>query len=187
MGPSKILDIENNHPEIICREGQDIIILSNNGERLRRLSSLDADQPLAMVPHWGGKMALIDGARLFLFGLDMDHSYWLNPLSQPSGYPLSTGSHISASLVSQKAYNYPNPITEGHTKFRFFVENSGGNIQVHIYDVAGYEIESISYANITNNEYNEIRWNTSSLDSGLYFAHLKSDKGDSKIIKVVIL
>ena len=187
---ANILDIENNHPEIICREGQDIIILSNNGERLRRLSSLDADQPLAMVPHWGGKMALIDGARLFLFGLDMDHSYWLNPLSQPSGYPLSTGSHISASLVSQKAYNYPNPITEGHTKFRFFVENSGGNIQVRIYDVAGFLIKDdleLLDGNVSLNDWNEISWDNIQVDAGLYLAEIKRDIGSSELVRLVVL
>ncbi len=50
-----------------------IVIISNGGDILRQLSSLDADQPLAMVPYWNGKMALIDGSRLFLFDLDMSH------------------------------------------------------------------------------------------------------------------
>ena len=41
-------------PEIVCREGDNIVILSNRGERLRHLSSYDIDQPLAMVPFWRG-------------------------------------------------------------------------------------------------------------------------------------
>ena len=58
-------------PEIVCREGDDIVILSNRGELLHRLSSYDIDQPLAMVPFWEGDstIALIDGSRLFIFEL----------------------------------------------------------------------------------------------------------------------
>ena len=91
---ANILSLQDSIPEIICREGENITILSNKGDRLRQLSSFNSVQPLAMVPFWDGKMALIDGSRLFLFDLDMENSYWLNPNSRPSGFPLSTGEHF---------------------------------------------------------------------------------------------
>jgi len=182
--------LQDNKPEIICREGDGIVIISKRGERLRHLSSFDADQPLAMVPYWDGKMALVDGTRLFLFTLDMDHSYWLNPFSRSSGLPLSTGTHISATLGPQKAYNYPNPISEGHTTFRFFVGSSAGNIQVRIYDAAGFLVKDdleLKNGDITENEFNEIPWNNIQVDAGLYLAEIKRDVGKSELVRLVVI
>ncbi len=117
--------LEDSKPEIICREKDNIVILSNRGKVLRQFSSFDTDQPLAMVPYWDGKMALIDGPRLFLFTLDMEHSYWLNPRSRPSGlpWPLATSIHSSSpdkNFGRQKAYNYPNPITVRPYNLQYF-------------------------------------------------------------------
>ena len=41
--PSKLA--KDNSPEIICREGNYIVVISNEGQRLREFSSLDLDQP----------------------------------------------------------------------------------------------------------------------------------------------
>ena len=190
-----ILSIEDNKPEIICRENNNIVIISNGGERLRQLSSFEIHQPLAMVPFWDGKMALIDGSRLFLFDLDMDYSYWLNPRSRPSGFPrpLSTSIHSPSSdqnFNRQKAYNYPNPITAGRTTFRFFVENAEGNIQVRIYDAAGFLVKDdlkLISGNVRENEFNEIKWNNIQVDSGLYLAEIKRDSGASELVRLVVI
>ena len=180
-------------PEIVCREGDDIVILSNRGERLRQLSSYDIDQPLAMVPFWrADTTALIDGSRLFLFDLDMDHSYWLNPNSRPSGFPLSTGKHFepnNSRKIRTKAYNYPNPITESSTTFRFFVENSETQtVKIKIYDAAGYLVEEdLINVQLTHNEFNEILWNNIKVDAGLYLAEIKPDIGSSELVRLVVI
>jgi hypothetical protein len=179
-------------PEIVCREGDDIVILSNRGGRLRQLSSFNSVQPLAMVPFWDGKMALIDDSRLFLFDLDMDHSYWLNPRSRPSGFPLSTGVHcesVDRENIRRKAYNYPNPITEGTTKFRFYVGGpQTSDVRVNIYDAAGYLVED----NLINNdlihyEFNEIIWDASQFDAGFYLAEIKPNVGNSELVRLVVI
>ena len=181
-------------PEIICREGSNIVILSNRGERLRQLSSYDIDQPLAMVPFWRGDttMALIDGSRLFLFDLDMDHSYWLNPRSRPSGFPLSTGDHFepdNSNKMRTKAYNYPNPITEGTTTFRFYVSNSAtSEVRVKIYNAAGYLVEDdLINDELTHYEFNEIIWDASQFDAGLYLAEIKPNAGNSELVRLVVI
>jgi len=182
-------------PEIICREGSNIVILSNRGERLRQLSSYDIDQPLAMVPFWRGgdtTMALIDGSRLFLFDLDMDHSYWLNPRSRPSGFPLSTGVHfdpVDRENMRRKAYNYPNPITEGTTTFRFYVSNpSTSEVRVKIYNAAGYlVVDDLINDDITHYEFNEIKWDASQFDAGLYLAEIKPNGGQSELVRLVVV
>jgi len=41
-----------------------------------------------------------------------------------------------------KAYNYPNPITDGSTTFRFFVRSPEvSEVKVNIYNAAGYLVE----------------------------------------------
>ena len=137
-------------------------------------------------------MALIDGSRLFLFKLDMDHSYWLNPKSRPSGLPLSTGEHTSVSnsnFTHQKAYNYPNPVTEGHTTFRFFVGNAGtSKVQIKIYDAAGYLVlDNLFNSDLTYLEFNEINWDVSMVDAGFYLAEIKPDTGSSELVRLVVI
>ena len=189
---ANILSLQDSIPEIICREGDDIVILSNRGERIRQLSSFASKQPLALVPFWNGKMALIDGSRLFLFDLDMDHSYWLNPHSRPSGFPLSTGVHFNPEdreYIRRKAYNYPNPITEGTTTFRVYVGNSTtSEVRVKIYNAAGYlVVDDLIINHITHYEFNEIPWNNIQLDAGLYLAEIKPDVGSSELVRLVVI
>ncbi len=189
--------LDDSKPEIICREGDDIVIISNGGERLRQLSSFDADQPLAIAPFWDtDSIALIDGSRLFLFKMDLDQSYWLNARSRPSGFPLSTGPKVrtasSPNTTRQKAYNYPNPITEGHTTFRFFIDygSSVGNVQVRIYDAAGFLLKDdleLQYVDVKENEFNEISWDNIQVDAGLYLAEIKQDVGKSELVRLVVI
>ena len=189
---ANILNVEDDETELICREDKNITILSNYGDRLRQLSSFNSDQPLAMVPFWNGKMALIDGSRLFLFDLDMDHSYWLNPQSRPSGYPLSTGVHSDPAdrdYIRRKAYNYPNPITDGTTTFRFYVGNSATSaVRVIIYNAAGFLVsDDLINDELTPYEFNEIIWDASQFDAGLYLAEIKPNLGQSELVRLVVV
>ena len=138
-------------------------------------------------------MALIDGSRLFIFDLDMDHSYWLNPRSRPSGFPLSTGLHEQNASVNfrKKAYNYPNPITESKTTFRFYVGNSvTQEIQIRIYNAAGYLVKDdliLMQHDITYNEFNEISWHNIQVDAGIYLAEIKPNIGQSELVRLVMI
>jgi hypothetical protein len=191
---ANILSVQDSIPEIICREGENITILSNKGDRLRQFSSFNSIQPLALVPFWDGKMALIDGSRLFLFDLDMDHSYWLNPRSRPSGFPLSIGDHFEPNnyrKMRTNAYNYPNPITDGSTTFRFFIRSPEvSEVKINIYNAAGYLVED----NLTKQvdaeghyEFNEIIWDASQFDAGLYLAEIKPNVGNSELVRLVVI
>jgi len=191
---ANILSVQDSIPEIICREGENITILSNKGDRLRQLSSFNSVQPLAMVPFWDGKMALIDGSRLFLFDLDMDHSYWLNPRSRPSGFPLSIGNHFepdNSSKMRTNAYNYPNPVTDGSTTFRFYVRSPEvSEVKVNIYNAAGYLVEDNLIKkddDLSYYEFNEIIWDASQFDAGLYLAEIKPNLGNSELVRLVVI
>ncbi len=183
--------LEDQLPEIIVREKSNIVILSANGERLYHLAAYASDQPLALVPFWNGKIALVDGARLFLFQQDLDHSYWLNAKSRPSGFPLSTGRHSlpdNSRKIRKKAYNYPNPVTEGNTTFRFYAgSESVTQVKVNIYDAAGYLVKKdLKTELVTPFEFNEIKWENIQLPAGLYLAEVKPDVGKAELVRMVI-
>ena len=91
----------------------------------------------------------------------------------------------SRGIDLDKAYNYPNPFSY-YTIFRFFVINSN-YISVKIYDAAGFLVDTLESNNLIPNEYNEIIWNSSFCNNGLYFAEIKSDLEESKIIKMIII
>ena len=129
----------------------------------------------------------------YTFNNNEDKGYWLNPFSTPDFSSVvaipnrqenTNDSEIGIDM--SKAYNYPNPIKEGMTKFRFFVHSSNV-VNVTIYDAAGLLVDKLYEEDLIHNTYNEIIWNINNLDSGLYFAELKSDKNESKLIKIVIL
>ena len=130
---------------------------------------------------------------VFVFNNYNDNlSYWKNPYSTPAFTSEVTGQHSiinsssNAGIDMTKAYNYPNPVSDGQTKFRFFVKSSQ-SANIKIYDAAGFFVAELNANNLIQNEYNEVLWNTSSMQSGLYFATLKSDKNESKLIKIVVL
>ena len=88
----------------------------------------------------------------------------------------------------QKAYNYPNPITEGKTTFRFFMDSTAGSVEIRIYDAAGFLIkDDLKKLTPTGNEYNEIQWNEISVDSGLYLAEVKREIGKSELVRLVVI
>ena len=124
--------------------------------------------------------------------MDMDHSYWLNPKSRPSGFPMSTGRHFdpeNRELMRRKAYNYPNPITDGSTTFRFFVRSPEvSEVRVNIYNAAGYLVEDNLINNVlTHYEFNEIIWDASQFDAGLYLAEIKPNLGNSELVRLVVI
>ena len=90
----------------------------------------------------------------------------------------------------QNAYCYPNPIRDGLGTIR--VETYGpSNIDIKLYDLAGYFIKSFSANSILNGiQVKELVWDTSELHSGLYFAHVSvsnDDEVQTKIVKIAVV
>ncbi|MBC8213704.1 MAG: T9SS type A sorting domain-containing protein [Candidatus Marinimicrobia bacterium] len=182
-------------PEIICREDDDIVILSNAGQREMEIASVYSSAELSIVPNWritenDTLVALVDGHRLLLFPQDSDHNYWLNQHSRPSNYPLVTGKHFEPSSQSSQnqiiAYNYPNPIMDGETTFRYYF-GEASSVKITIYDATGFKVDELSQSGLTPHEYNEIRWNAEKFDSGLYFAEVNPNNGEAILVKVVVI
>ncbi len=197
-GTPLIVDIldNDNKPEIICKNGEVISILDNEGNVKINIPSYSQTDKLSIVPNWSSSnaAALINGNRLLIFdNYNSNYSYWYSPNSNSSNNSVVSGPIYRQGLESDiggidisKAYNYPNPIVEGITKFRFFVLNSN-KVTIKVYDAAGILVNRLDIENLVHNEYNEVSWDASNLNSGLYFAELKSDFNESKLIKMVVV
>ena len=86
-------------------------------------------------------------------------------------------------------YNYPNPIRNNFTTFRFFNSIGFTSPQIHIYNIEGLLIETItpnSFQNIMN-EYVEIPTTLLDYKPGVYFAELKDQDKSIAIIKVAVI
>ena len=189
--------IDNPGPEIIVRNGNFISIISNSGENLLDIPSYANESDLQIIPNWGNAntACLVNGNRLFIFDeFNEDNSYWYNFYSTSYNYPEvaiqgpreNQNDIYNIGIDLNRTYSYPNPIEKGFTKFRFFVYNAN-KVTVKIYDTLGVLVSKLESNSLIHNEYNEIYWNASNFNSGLYFAEIQSDMKESKLIKVVIL
>ena len=169
--------------------------MDNQGNIKFNIPSYSHDKDISIIPNWGSNnAALINGNMLFVFdNYNSNYSYWHNPNSNSYNNSIVSGPTNRQGLGSvmggvdiSRAYNYPNPIVDGLTRFRFFVLNSN-NVSIKIYDAAGILIDTLDSNILNQNEYNEVYWDASRFESGLYFAEIKSDLGESKLIKIVIL
>ena len=102
------------------------------------------------------------------------------------------GDHFEPDIsrkIRTKAYNYPNPITDGSTTFRFFVRSPEvSEVKVNIYNAAGYLVEDNLINNVlTHYEFNEIIWDASQFDAGLYLAEIKPNLGNSELVRLVVI
>ena len=188
---ANIIDIEDEQPEIICREGNSIVVLSSDGQRLLNLASFDINSDIRIIPDWkDGKAAIADGNRLILVDYDNEYSYWLSKYSNSYDYPMVLNHHselLDSNKQIQPSYNYPNPITKGYTTFRFYVKDES-QVKINIYDINGFKIESLVNPNVVNNEYNEIKWeDISGLSAGLYYAEVVFENRKSELIKLAII
>ena len=101
------------------------------------------------------------------------------------------------SLISQKssellpkkfAYNWPNPVYSGSTNIRYFLGKSG-TVKIKIVNLAGELVEELngtSYAGMDN----EVQWNISKIQSGIYFAQITasgSGEEQSQIVKIAVV
>jgi hypothetical protein len=104
--------------------------------------------------------------------------------------PASThkGAAASAFFPQERCYNWPNPTYEKQTKIRYFV-STDATVSVKIYDLAGEKVDEL-HSNAMGGTDNEIAWDVSKMQSGVYLAHVEvTGKGGSgeKIIKVAVV
>jgi hypothetical protein len=100
------------------------------------------------------------------FQRDAQHS-GIDPTVLPAGVPLS-----SEFFPAARAYNWPNPVYDGKTFIRYYVKENA-TVRVKIYDLAGDLAADLS-GNGQGGVDNEIAWDVSGVQSGIYFARIEA-------------
>ncbi len=78
-------------------------------------------------------------------------------------------------LPANLVYNYPNPAKGDFTFIRYRLEKQA-EVKIQIYDLAGELVESFSGPGVAKTE-NEVSWNISKVENGIYFCRVKADTG----------
>ena len=198
-----IADIVNdNHPEIICLDNNEISVVSYNGQIEFSFPNYGYDIERILLNE-NNQISFINGNKAITFNQEVynDNIYWSNINSRTYNYPAVQGPNVEGvggrkelnnfvieesqfGIDVSRAYNYPNPFS-GVTKFRYFV-GSSQSVEIKIYDAAGFLVDIINDNELIGYEYNEIAWNANSYAPGLYFGALKSDANETKLIKILI-
>lgn len=100
-----------------------------------------------------------------------------------------TNNVISQYFPEERAYNWPNPVYGNSTFIRYYVKENS-KINIKIFDLTGALVDELNANAIGGND-NEIEWNVSNIQSGVYLARIeaKGELGNSgvKIIKIAII
>lgn len=94
-------------------------------------------------------------------------------------------------LPTSLAYNWPNPVGAEHnfkTHIRYFLSENA-NVEIKILDLAGDLVTTLNAQGIGGLD-NEIEWDVSNIESGIYFAHIEANgasKSGVAIIKIAVV
>lgn len=95
----------------------------------------------------------------------------------------------SEKLPQNKIYNWPNPVYDSRTYIRYFLNGNASSVEIKILDLSGELITKIKGSSYSNSE-NEVVWDVSSVQSGIYYGIIEANidgTTESKIIKIAVV
>ncbi len=105
-------------------------------------------------------------------------------------YKPNVNNEINDSLIDKKkTFCWPNPVQSNESFIRYIVTESC-DVSINIFDIAGNFVKSFSQNNPNINYYNEVTWDVSDVESGVYYAIVKAEKGnnmESKTVKIMVI
>jgi hypothetical protein len=100
-----------------------------------------------------------------------------------------TGTPISSAFFPEdRVYNWPNPVYDNKTAIRFYVAQDA-QVSIRIFDLAGDLVSELS-GSARGGIDNEISWDVSDIQSGVYFARVEasaSGGNGNAVIKIAVV
>ena len=137
---------------------------------------LGAGSSLFYSDSTGGYLGYL-GADGWFYGWEVDAdtttNYWPMGGADPSGSfsfdstRLGPMAGLGGTFDENLFYNYPNPVLEGLTTFRYYLDGVANRVQLKIYDLSGREIASLRGSSIPGAD-NEVDWDCSGVTPGVY-------------------
>jgi Tfp pilus assembly protein PilZ len=84
---------------------------------------------------------------------------------------------------SERAYNWPNPVYDGQTFIRYFVNESAA-VRIRIFDLAGALVAELAAHGVAGVD-NEVAWNVQDVQSGVYLARIEA-RGAATIAHAIV-
>ncbi|MBC8402726.1 MAG: hypothetical protein H8E14_14665 [Candidatus Marinimicrobia bacterium] len=188
--------VGDTHPElIVLNSNGEILVIDWRGQIIYRLAN-SIDNALQMVTDFRGRSSIITGSTIWSFDslTVTEGNEWNrqngNMLNDRKIHLVTPASAPSSRLFDPAStYAYPNPSRTNYVKLRVFVE-SAEEIVIKIYDLAGLHIIDFHLSDLVPHEVNEISWDVTNVESGVYFGYLEARKGneiESEILKIGII
>ena len=98
--------------------------------------------------------------------------------------PTSGGGSSAESLLPENSvYNWPNPNQDNFTFIRYRLSEEA-NVTVRIFDLAGDLVKVLEGSSFPQTD-NEIRWDLTNVQTGVYLGRVEADSGSKKEVQVI--
>lgn len=98
-------------------------------------------------------------------------------------------SSYTEKLPKDRAYNWPNPVYDGKTYIRYYINGTAGVVSIKILDLSGELVTSLPSKNVSNAD-NEVVWDVSTVQSGVYYGVIEASvdgTSETRIIKIAVV
>jgi hypothetical protein len=118
-----------------------------------------------------------------IYAVPSDSVYWGYSGKDAAYSNAQHGTQSRITVVSDKLikngliYNYPNPAEGDRTKFRYFATGAE-TVTINIYQLNGIFVETLTDI-ATDQQWNEVIWDVSSVGSGVYIAKIDVSNGST--------
>jgi len=95
----------------------------------------------------------------------------------------------SEKLPKDKVYNWPNPVYDTKTYIRYYINGAPSEVVVKILDLSGELVVSLPSKAVANAD-NEVVWDVSTVQSGVYYGVIEATidgAKETKIIKIAVV
>ncbi len=189
--------IGDEHPEIVVKshDGQKLYVINYDGE-IRYQISTYSNETIQHIGKLDQYSYIVTTQRIWKF--ESGDSFTGNEWAYINGDASHTRSFDSTEawvsvevdlMDTDRTYAYPNPVYEENVTLRVQCE-SAKSIEIRMYDLAGYYIETLKITDTKTMMPNEIIWNVKDVESGVYFAHVtasKDGKTQSTVLKIAVI
>ena len=110
-------------------------------------------------------------------------------LSNSNYKSLSSSVVYSDFLPAEKCYNWPNPVYNGKTFIRYFLNGTATSVTVKILDLSGELITTLTGTSYPKAD-NEVTWDVTNVQSGVYYGVIEATVNGSserRIIKIAVV
>ncbi|MCB0723447.1 MAG: hypothetical protein KDC73_01995 [Ignavibacteriae bacterium] len=136
----------------------------------------------------------------YLYGFKTQYSYsannmlWKNYLhdqylGNKNFISINNPPVYAGKLPKDKVYNWPNPVYDNTTYIRYYINGAAGTVSIKILDLSGEQVTSLNATSFSNAE-NEVIWDVTNVQSGVYYGVIEAEVDGSKetqIIKIAVV